>query len=255
MFCHTLGAEGLDDLLSAIYDGNSHVGQVKQAFATYSRFRPQHHEPALGRLQWRVPGDIPGSRTYTDPNTIPNAPGLKDPVCQTVTVDAHDLFSQLSTLAFLGKRGHHGLLASIQEVSQGHIRVWRHWLSKQCERKSWSDGEPIAVHHETTTSPVGTGKGRADSVVGRLDPRDDPNVLWLNTRDENVGIKFRVKERKWRQSSAVLFASEEEVLVSYVVEFEEIVVRTTHLVLKLEEAEAQVLNQTGKAVIFASVLS
>jgi hypothetical protein len=35
--------------------------------------------------------------------------------------------------------------------------------------------------------------------------------------------------------------------------FTEIVVRTTHLVLKLEEADNQVKNQTGKAVIFASV--
>lgn len=207
-------------MLSAIYDDTSYVGQVKQAFGTYSRFRPQHHEPALGRMQWRVPGDIPGSRTHPSSNLASRVPGPREAVCQNVTVDAHDLFSQLSTLAFLGKRGHHGLLSSIQEVSQGHIRVWRKWLSKQCERKSWSDGEPIAVYHEPPTSPTGHGKGRSDSVTGRLDPRLDPNVLWLNTSDENVGIKFRVKERKWRQNAAILYASDEEVPVSYIVEFE-----------------------------------
>jgi hypothetical protein len=219
MFCRSLPAEGLQELASAVCDGSKPLGQVKQAFGVYSRFRPQHHEVQLGNMQWRVPGDIPGSRTHPSSNPAPPVPGPKDVVSQLVTVDAHDLFSQLSTLAFLGKRGPHGLLASIQEVSQGHIRVWRQWLSKQCETKKWSDGESIAVYHDAPIATT-TSKARSDSVTGCIDTRHDPKVLWLNTRDENVGIKFKVRERRWRRNAPVLFSSEEEVPVSYIVEFE-----------------------------------
>lgn len=222
MLCNTLGADNLDDLLDEIYAGEKHVGQVKQVFEMYSRFGPQYHDTETKGPRWSVPGDIPGSRTHPSSNPGPQKSDPDGKVSQTVSIDAHDLFSQLQTLAFLGKR-HYGILASLQEVSQGYIRVWREWLSRQCESKSWSDGEPIVVHHEGPTSLTRDRSGTVDSVTSvnrRLDPRKDPSVLWLNTRDENVGIKFRVKERKWRRTAPVLFANELELPVSYVVEFE-----------------------------------
>lgn len=219
MFCRTLGTDGLEELRRAIDRGEEHEGQLKQSFELYSRFRPQHHEPEAGRIMWNVPGDIPGSRTHPSTNPAPRIPGPDEAVTQTVSVDASDLFSQLQTLAFLGKRKY-GILSSIQEVSQGCIRVWKDWLAKACETKYWSDGEPIAVHHEPLVIVDGSGKRRADSVTARLNPKDDPNVRWLNTSDHNVGIRFRVKERKWRQNTPVLYMIENELPVSYHVEFE-----------------------------------
>ncbi|KAK3686408.1 hypothetical protein LTR37_019839 [Vermiconidia calcicola] len=252
MFCDTLGTEGLEELLAAVYDNDRYVGQVQQAFSLYSRFRPQHGEPDARRI-WSPPGDIPGSNTH--PSSRPTAPIFApgDPVTQTVTIDAHDLFSQLSTLAFLGKRGYHGLLMNIHDLSEGHIRVWRDWLSKQCVSKKWTDGEPVVVHHDPPVIPITNGKTRADSVTGCLDPRQDPNILWVSTRDENVGIKFRVRERIWRRSGGpLLYSSDVEIPVSYQVEFEEIVVRTAHLLHKIEEAEKQLLNETGRSIVFGA---
>ena len=143
-------------------------------------------------------------------------------VTESVTVDAHDLFSQLTTQAYLGKReSTRGFLFSIQEVSEGTIRVWRDWLARQCESKKWTDGDTVIVHHDTPVVPaVGKGKGRSDSVTGYEDPTKDPRILWVNTRDDNVGIRFRVLERTWKRDRPLLYSSDVEVAVSYQVEFE-----------------------------------
>lgn len=93
-------------------------------------------------------------------------------------------------------------------------------MAEQCESKRWTDGEPIAIHHDPPSSPTFKGKGRADSVTTYLPPSKDPSVLWVDSRDENVGIKFRVKERIWRKNAAISYSSDIETAVSYVVELE-----------------------------------
>ena len=235
MLCESLGTEGLDgghEVERSEQEGDvGDLGELGRLNGLYTRFRPRRKEPDF-TVSYRHPaGDVPGSRTWQDPNndTTADTPLERDEaVTETVTVDAHDLFSQLTAQVYLGKRSpFSGLLFSIQEVSEGTIRVWRHWLARQCERRGWTDGESVVVHHEPPEpQQEGTGKARADSVLGpgvggREDPRKDPMVLWINTSGESVGVRFRVRERKQRRDRApVLFASEEEVAVSYAVEFE-----------------------------------
>lgn len=112
------------------------------------------------------------------------------------------------------------MMFSIMQVSEGHIRVWRDWLSKQCKQKTWNDGEPIAIYHEPPASPSSTTRGRSDSVVSSLRPSEDPSVLWVDSRDENVGIRFKVRERVWRRTAAMPFVSDVEAPVTYKVELE-----------------------------------
>jgi hypothetical protein len=150
---------------------------------------------------------------------VATAAKLWDPnnaVTRTISIDAHDLFSQLSAVGYLARREPvRGLLSSIQEVCDGTVRVWRDWLSRQCETKRWTDGEPIAIYHHDHASAAADQATRA-----AIDPRKDPSILWINTVREQVGIKFRVKEQKWRRDNPVLFSSEAEVPVSYLVELE-----------------------------------
>lgn len=270
MNCTALGTQGLQELLSNIYDDASYVGQIKTMFGLYSRFRPWKEEPPF-RLVWRHPAvDVVGSRTHPDSVMATSAHG-GDIVSEIVSIDASDLFSQLQTRTYLAKRdSNHGVFAAILGINKGTIRVWRHWLSDHCESKNWTDGEPIAVHHETPGSSSSDVRGRSDSVTGIACPSKDPKVLWLNTGDQNLGVKMRVKERQWRQGNPMLFSSEVEVPVSYRVEFEgrcspyyiwtfrsltclsEVYVRTTHLLLKLEEAQRMVDDGRGKAIVFGS---
>ncbi|KAI6818110.1 hypothetical protein KC340_g14319 [Hortaea werneckii] len=259
MFCLSTGTPGLRDIpqTNESDEREQYVGKIKKMGEIYSRFRPQRKEPDLFARPRRHPAvDIPGSRTWAVSNQVPQAQD-GDRVTETVTVDAHDLFSQLSTSVYLGRREpRRGLLDSIQNVSEGTIRVWRNWLSEQCETKTFSDGTPVTVHHDSSSK-----RDRKEPMVpGSLsdtleDPRKDGSILWVNTRDDNVGIKFKVKEKKWRRTTAmpILFESDVEVAVSYEVEFEEILVRTAHLLFTLEEAQQQMANDGGRAIVFGSL--
>jgi hypothetical protein len=46
-------------------------------------------------------------------------------------------------------------------------------------------------------------------------------VLWINTRGEDVGIKFKVKRQQQRATNLpLMYSSDIELAVSYVIEFE-----------------------------------
>ena len=234
VFCSSLGTKGVEELLSDVHGDEGCVGRIGRLGELYSRFKPQNTEPDLRAVpRPNRAGDIPGSRTYFEPNShtasMFTSPNLA--VTRTITIDSHFLFSQLETVAYLGRReSTRGLLLSIQ-VCEGTIRVWRDWLARQCERKTWTDGEQIVVHHEDHGAFQGGGKaGVGGGFSGGCEPSKDPTILWTNTRDDNVGIKFRVKEQKWRRDNPVLFASDVEVPVTYMVELEGMILSRTQFI-------------------------
>ncbi|KJY00816.1 f-box domain-containing protein [Zymoseptoria brevis] len=255
LFCAYLGTDGLQGLTDELQQSDGRIGHSKRMGELFCRFRPSNKEPDWTNIRRPHPaGDIPGTRTYMSQDQMAaETAKLLDrqtAVTTTITVDAHDLFSQLCTVGYLARREPlRGILSSIQDVCDGTIRVWRDWLSRQCETKRWTDGEAIIVHHDSRES-----RGAAQATAGYIDPRKDPSILWINTVREQVGIKFRVKEQTWRREPPVAFGSEAEMPVSYRVEMEEVLVRTSHLLLKMEEAREQSLNYGGKAIIFGSYI-
>ncbi|KAG9524020.1 hypothetical protein KCU93_g6395, partial [Aureobasidium melanogenum] len=210
LFCTSLGTSLLDqESLESIPDSAKirHLGK-----AVYSKFRPQHQE--VRRPSAKHPaGDIPGSRTHpssADPSIhVHNAES--NLVSQQVSLDADELFTQLIATLMLVKPGPRpDTILTAVEVCEGTIRVWRDWLAKQ-------------------------NKANIDSTSS-CSPADDPSILWVNTADHAVGVKFSVKERKWKRDIPVLISADEEVAVSYTVELEEVVLRTSHLLFMVEES-------------------
>jgi hypothetical protein len=220
LYCTPLGTEGLDSLLSDIQDEKQYLGQVKKFGTLFTRFRPESNEPEFKVKQRHPAGDVPGSRTYQDTTIRPTDPDKDNVVRDTVNVDAHELFSQLTTVAYLGRReSTRGLLCSLQEVAEGTIRVWRDWLSRHCESRSFTDNSMVVIHH-VSESPD-QQKARSDSVTGTCDPKKNSQVLWINTRGEDVGIKFKVKRQNQRATNLpLMYSSDIELAVSYVIEFE-----------------------------------
>ena len=47
----------------------------------------------------------------------------------------------------------------------------------------------------------------------------DARILWLNDA-RNVGLRVRVKERRWRQGMPILFHKDESIGASYSIEYE-----------------------------------
>ncbi|KXS99852.1 hypothetical protein AC579_9482 [Pseudocercospora musae] len=254
VICSSLGTAGMEGLVCDVQEQRDRAGIIKRMGDLYTRFRPMNQEPDWLSIPRPHPaGDIPGSRSYVAADAVKtklaNAGSV---VSRTIGIDADFSFSQLETMAYLGKReSTRGLLCSVQEICRGTIRVWRHWLADHCESKKWSDGETVNIirdDDETATS----SRSKANSAANAMDPRRDSTILWLNTGGGNAGIKFRVKEQKWRRDIPVLFASEMDAPVSYQVELEEVLIRTTHLLLMIEEAQGRVLENTGRALIFGS---
>lgn len=218
-FCQYLGTASLDELIATFNTESTHLGHGDKIRSLYSRFRPGRREPDFRAALRHPAGDVPGSRTYrtTEQPLFDGMMDDDDKVTETLTVDASDLFSQLMATSYLGKRNWRGRLDSIQEVSEGTIRVWREWLARQCETKSWTDGDTVVVHRDSAGSRDDDGR-----VVGAscLDPREDPAVLWLNTGRDDVGIKFRVKRREPRPNTPIVHEKDVDLAVSYQVEFE-----------------------------------
>nr|POE87979.1 dihydroxyacetone kinase 1 [Quercus suber] len=206
-FCQSLGTPGLRSIIRDFNSVSSHIGHGERIGQLYSCFRPVRREPDIRAALRHPAGDIPGSRTYKTDDT-PLFDGVLDEensITEVVTVDASNLFCQLMAGCHLVKRNRHGRLDSTLPVSEGWIRVWREWLAKQCETKSWTDGDKVVVHHNVDCG----GSHGEDSE--QFDLSKDPSILWLNSGRDEVGIQIRVKERRTSLDTPILHGSDVDV--------------------------------------------
>ncbi|KAF3037627.1 hypothetical protein E8E12_004239 [Didymella heteroderae] len=212
----------------------------------YSRFRPHRRElEEGGRRVVRRPGDIPGSRTY--PGTAQDK-FKGDLVKQTVSLEGHELFTQLVAQTNLVKIGpYNGLFSAFVDVEEGVLRVWRTWLSEMAVK----DNAARPDIKEEAVQEVGKGKAAAQEVVKEPSDPNEKRILWVSMA-KNTGISFNVKERKLRREAPILIRNDEDMPVSYDIEYDELLIRTSHLLLMLEKSMVQEDNSSGKAVVFGS---
>lgn len=140
----------------------------------------------------------------------------------TVNLDDGEMFSQLCAVTNLVKTGpRRGLFLSHVNVNDGVVRVFRRWLAAK----------------------TATG---AEGASG-----EDP-ILWTD-RHKTVGIKFRVQQDNVDMRQPTLWADDDDPPVAYTLIYEELVIRTSMLLLEVEKSEAQEVTSTGKAIIIASL--
>ncbi|KAK4982085.1 hypothetical protein LTR66_009488 [Elasticomyces elasticus] len=246
LYCTSLGTDGLTDASSDSANCDTPVGKIARLGSVYTRFRPQHKPPGRVVSRRYRAGDIPGSRTHpSSASRQQQEVGDGGLVTDTVSLEAFEEFSQLCTVTNLVKIGPlRGLFVSIVEVGDGMIRVWRDWLAQQAAAGRANSSE---IDQSSTVRA-----GLPDRADQPLNPTDDPSILWVNNSNNSVGIKFSVTERKWQRDTPVLFASEQEVAVSYQIHFEELLIKTSRLLLRLEQSHVMEQNQSGKAVVFGT---
>lgn len=151
------------------------------------------------------------------PSASAAQPEDDDTASLTVHLDDGEMFSQLCTVTNLVKTGpRRGLFLSHVNINDGVVRVFRRWLRAR------------AAGEETT----------------------DP-ILWTD-RHKNVGLKFRVCEDV-DQRPAIWSEAEEDPPVSYTLVYEEVLVRTSRLLVNVEKSEDQEVTSTGKAIVIASL--
>lgn len=224
--CAYLGTDGLEDLACFRHtktDGHDEPCIPAQDLAKlnglYSRFRPYRRQSKQPRRS--LPGDIPGSRTYSAPNAggastatasspdgaaaASRSPSNPDPeasaydlpplVTHLIHFDGGEAFNQLVINTILVKPSTmNGLYTSYIPTSTGWLRVFRRWLE-----------ERLADAHEGV-------------------PRDaGGNILWVGL-GHDIGMRFSVRRTAWRRGAAdggpLLMRADEEAPASFELVYE-----------------------------------
>jgi len=261
-FCAYHGTDGLSLYEEGTEDEANIGARLEKMRNMYSRFRPHQRELEDGGRRVR-PGDIPGSRTF--PGTVQDK-YRGETVKQTLSLESHELFTQLVSQTNLVKIGpRHGLFTCFVEVEEGVLRVWKDWLEKMAAKGQQANRDvPQEVVEE-----VSKGKEVVREVGEEKMDLDDARILWVSAA-KNTGIRFNVKERKFRRDAPILIRADEGMPVSYEIEYDgmytivtllpaaelmyhaELLIRTSHLLLMLEKSLVQEDNSSGKAVVFGS---
>ncbi|KAL5003447.1 hypothetical protein BDV10DRAFT_155039 [Aspergillus recurvatus] len=149
-------------------------------------------------------------------------------VRRPVSIEIFEDFSQLCVVVNVVKvlPGTDVLLSAVN-VEDGVIRLFRDWLKSQTNHPQDLQSHTYSEHQ-------------------------DHGVLWVD-QSKNVGLKFRVSEiTKLDSNFPVLVHRDEEAFSSYEILIDELHIRTTRLLLTVEQS-LQEQQSYPKAVIFTSM--
>jgi hypothetical protein len=214
----------------------------------YSHFRPVvQDENRRPRLRYptaaQAQAQAQAQQAAEDGQSSVPEPAAPELVSQALNLDEGELFSQLCTVTNLVKVApQRGLFLSHVNVSEGVMRVRRDWLAAQA---ATSDEEREADIHDGSSSTSSSSSSRGASGP----------ILWADA-EHNVGLRFRVVEQEAQGSfyrRPLMVSADEDLPVSYRLEFEELLVRSHRLLLMVEKSEVQEVNDSGKAIVIASI--
>lgn len=267
LFCEYLGTDGLSSKHegegSLYHDCDGLLGRLGKLGALYSRFRPEHPDIEGVIPMRRIAGATPvlaqpsdGTGANTSDGWSQSAPattpiyrnagdGGNKKVVHSINLDGGELFGQFCTYASLVRLGpRRGVFLStvnVVEPGQGTIRVWRHWLIERCKEL-----------FEAEMS--GTSQNPVEQISTTRIPafRSDPTILWTDYK-KNVGIRVQVRHHN---PEAYHADDNDDEPLSCDVVIQELLVRTSHLMLAVEDSVAsESRDGIGKALIFGSFAS
>ena len=208
LLCEYLGTPGLSDANGReafTQDGNHRMGELGML---YSRFLPRskdaESEPRIVRSH--PAGDVPGSRTSPTPSSS-STPLQPDIITRAVSMESHELFSQLCVSASLVQVGpRRGVFLSCVDVlKKTTTRMFRDWLSGKTE----TSNDPDLDVSEHFTNGMAS-KPRSSSEQSR-------RLMWVDP-ENNVGLRVRAHERKWIRNAPILIHQDEDQAISYSLE-------------------------------------
>lgn len=204
LFCSYLGTDGLSpkhEGEGSLYGDCANAARLGKLGALYSRFRPERPDLETKPSRLNLAGGA-GSQAYID---SPSPQELSEDkatlfVTHNINLDSHELFSQLCTVTNLVKVGpRRGVFLSVVNVGDGVMRIWRDWLAKHKEKPSKA--------------------GEADAGETEVNQLQKDRMLWTDSK-KNVGLKVRIRERRWRRDTPVLVPLDDESPISYTIDLE-----------------------------------
>ena len=204
LYCDYLGTPGLKDeigdhtwVCEIADDQAAKVGTLERP---YSHFRPirQDTEPKIYRSH--PAGDVPGSRTSEEANRT-RKPSKRSTVTQNVSLEAHELFTQLHFLVAVVQTGPRpGLFLSVENLVDKTQRIFSNWLAEEAGA--------VQKHR----------KGASNIVTNELGCEAD-RMLWID-KNKVVGLRLQVEERKGKKDLPLLYRKDEDQAISYSMELQ-----------------------------------
>ncbi|RAL17666.1 F-box protein [Aspergillus homomorphus CBS 101889] len=225
VFCTYIGTDGLSsqfDGKGSLYENVDTAERLGRLGSVYSRFRPERvPEDRSVAARWESHSTDEEPETHHEDRTV----------ARLINLEEFEDFFQLCVVVNVVKvMPGSDLLLSAHTVEDGVIRVFRDWLK---EREGWD-----------RTAPGGDTPGK-----GLAADRDEAQMLWVDP-GRNVGIKARVRERRYlNQQMPLLVHRDEEGSTAYELSIEELHIRTTCLLMTVEKSQEEQKNYP-KAVIF-----
>ncbi|KAJ4532068.1 hypothetical protein HRR80_001884 [Exophiala dermatitidis] len=243
LFCTYLGTDGLSSKHegegSLYEDCPGEQGKFAKLGALYSRFRPERPSVQGSMPARRIAGAVTSqaSSNPTQPIYAEEGDGGNTKVLHNLNLDADELFGQFCAYASLVRLGpRRGVFLSnahLVQSGQGVMRVWKQWLQdRACEL--WQQEQAAAV--ELDKPPM------ESPSIGL-----DKSILWTDYR-KNVGLRVAVRDRDGRcygKDSSEM----DDMPISFSIEIQELVVRTTHLMLAVEASMQDQDNRSGLSYI------
>ena len=226
LFCDYLGTPGLGDhsaRLGTMHESDDGIGHLDKFGSLYSRFRPTRPDTDRTIRRPHPAGDVPGHPGSS--SLYPERPSSShdtttDVVTHTVSLDSYEPFSQLCAVANLVRPGpRRGVFSSCVNVVEGVVRIWRQWLAESAH---------LAEH---ATADVSSPAYEENASECRSRRCESARIIWVD-KAENVGIQVRVRERKWRRDLPILQLKEEDLAVSYSIEYDGMLASSTPPLLR-----------------------
>ncbi|KAB8292565.1 hypothetical protein EYC80_008272 [Monilinia laxa] len=210
LFCDYIGTDGLSDDFGReedLYKEVEDTGRLGKMFSLYSHFRPVQPEK---RMVWKK-SPAGGAR----PDLLSKS--QEELVSQDIDLESYEYFSQLCTntrLAKVEQKG--GSFKSCGNLGEGVLRVFRGWLSDRAEANE---------RHVDT-------------------PEERENRLLWAGAEKNVGLRLKVLKQE-EAPEPIMLGRDEEPPVFYKLQYEELVIRTTQLLLSIEDSLTREVQNSG----------
>ena len=204
LYCDYLGTPGLsdevDDRAPRYEAADDQATKEGSLWRPYSYFRPTRKDPEPKIYRSHPAGDVPGSRTSEIASRV-REPFGRSTVTQNVSLEAHELFTQLRFLVAVVQTGpRRGFFLSVENLIDKTQRIFRNWLAERAE---------ATEKHKTDAS---------NCVTNDLGCEVD-RMMWVD-QNRVVGLRVRVEERKGRTDLPILYYRDEDQAISYSLELE-----------------------------------
>ncbi|KAK8140712.1 hypothetical protein G3M48_002484, partial [Beauveria asiatica] len=215
------------------------LGHVCQLYASFLPVVTEENRRRRNRnMAWPV-----SVRDGGPPGAAAAAAAADQVATQQLPFDDGALFSQLCVALNLvtphGCQRHRGIFVSHYSMSEHVVRVFRRWLE---ESMASDDGDRVPSPWDPTAPPPPPP------------PLASSRILWVDAA-RTIGLRFRVSPGPAERMPLLSGTDEEDPAVSYTLTYQELLIRSTSLLMAVEASANKEMEPSQNSIILSSAVA